>query len=71
MSSLNSEVPRNSAFHPDNIDAVTLITLLHIKDYLNVIAGNIDEKGTDYVQGLHEKGVTLCPPPLMPTYEED
>lgn len=64
------EVPKNSVFHPDNVNAVTLLTLLHIKDYLNVICGALDEDGTELVQKLHESGTFLCPPPLGPAASE-
>lgn len=67
MSNLEEEVPRESAFHPDNVAAVSLITLLQIKDYLAVIAAAADEKGTDMVESLHEKGQFLCPAPLRPS----
>lgn len=64
-----SDIPKESAFHPDNVAAVSLITLLQIKDYLAVIAAAADEKGTDMVEGLHEKGQFLCPAPLRPVAE--
>jgi hypothetical protein len=65
------EVPRNSVFHPDNIDKVTLIILLQIKDYLEIIAAGIDEKSTDVVEELHTRGQFLCPAPIMPEYNTD
>ena len=60
------EVPRNSVFHPDNLGPVTLITLLQIKDYLAVIAANVNEAQTDNVEALHDLGQFLCPAPVIP-----
>ncbi len=57
-------IPKNSAFHPDNVAAVSLITLLHIKDYLAILAGTANERATDAAEALHERGQFLCPPPL-------
>lgn len=63
-------VPRNSVFHPDNIGPVQLLTLLHIKDYLAVIAAKVDPDTTDALENMHESGQFLCPPPFAgPTGE--
>lgn len=64
MAELQEEIPRSSAFHPDNVAAVSLITLLHIKDYLAILAGTANERATDAAEALHEKGQFLCPAPL-------
>lgn len=62
-------VPRNSVFHPDNIAAVNLLTLLQIKDYLAVIAANLDDVTTTALEELHEQGKFLCPPPFAASPE--
>lgn len=60
-----SGIPENSVFHPNNVNPVTLLTLLQIKDYLALIAATLNEAGTDRVEELHDSGQFLCPPPFM------
>lgn len=53
--------PVESIFDPRVVNQATLLTLLQIKDYLAVIAANLDDETTTRVEELHDLGQFLCP----------
>ena len=62
------EVPKESMFHPDNVQAYTLLTLLQIKEFLGVIASNMNksaEENLDVLELYHPSGKLLSPPPFL------
>lgn len=62
------EVPKESMFHPDNVQAYTLLTLLQIKEFLGVIASNMNksaEENLDVLELYHQRGKLLYPPPFL------
>lgn len=56
---------QDSAYHPDNVPVVTLITLERIYDMLAVIAGHFEPEKARAVINLHKSGQTLSPEPAI------
>jgi hypothetical protein len=67
----DEEIPTTSMFHPDNVQQYILLTLLQIKEYLAVIAGNANEKETEAVEAHHDSGRLVYPPPFLSGPGED
>lgn len=63
------EVPKESMFHPDNVQAYTLLTLLQMREFLGIIASNLSEEADAELDHLerefHSKGRLLYPPPFL------
>jgi len=71
MAELDSNPEENTdPFHPDNVHAVTLITLLQIRDIMAGILQGTNPAGYSQIREAHKRGdLVLEPPFLMPQGE--
>ena len=65
------ETDRTSPFHPDNVGAFTLLTLLQIRDIMAALLQAQHPAGYSQVREAHRSGQLLLEPPfLLPQGEE-
>lgn len=71
MAELEEEIPGDSVFHPNNIQNVSLITLLRCYDLLAVIARGVNAVEAESVLDVHEAGGIVGSAPWLDAHDNE